>query len=56
MPRFLGVARKRQETRPPEDSSGLADLVVTDLDGHDVRLGSLWADRPAVLVWLRHYG
>jgi len=56
MPSFLGVARKRQETRPPEDASGLADLVVKDLDGNDVRLGSLWEDKPAVLVWLRHYG
>jgi hypothetical protein len=56
MSRFLGVARSRQDTRPPADASGLADLVVKDLDGHDVRLGSLWEDGPAVLVWLRHYG
>lgn len=53
---FLGAARSRQETRQPDDASGLADLVVKDLDGRDVRLGSLWEDRPAVLVWLRHYG
>ena len=32
------------------------DLVCLDLDGNEVRLGSLWEDRPAVLVWLRHYG
>jgi hypothetical protein len=56
VPSFLGASRSRQEARPPEDASGLADLVVTDLDGNDVRLGSLWEDRPAVLVWLRHYG
>ena len=53
---LLGVSARRRETRPPADASALADLVVKDLDGHDVRLGSLWEDRPAVLVWLRHYG
>lgn len=56
MPRILGVSSRRQEVQPPADASGLADLVVRDLDGNDVRLGSLWEDRPAVLVWLRHYG
>jgi hypothetical protein len=56
MPRILGIAGSRQEVRPPEDASGLADVVVKDLDGNDVRLGSLWEDQPAVVVWLRHYG
>jgi hypothetical protein len=56
VPSFLGASRSRQEARPPEDASGLADLVVQDLDGNEVRLGSLWEDGPAVLVWLRHYG
>ena len=56
MASFLGVSRRRQKTRAPEDASGLADLVVKDLDGAEVRLGSLWEDGPAVLVWLRHYG
>jgi hypothetical protein len=56
MPSFLGAARSRLETHPPDDATGLADLVVKDLDGNDVRLGSLWEDGPAVLVWLRHYG
>jgi hypothetical protein len=56
MARLLGVSLRRQEARPPSDASGLADLVVKDLEGNDVRLASLWEDRPAVLVWLRHYG
>jgi hypothetical protein len=56
MARILGASLRSQKTRPPEDASGLADLVVMDLEGEDVRLGSLWEDRPAVLVWLRHYG
>jgi hypothetical protein len=38
------------------DQSGLADVVLQDASGHDVRLGSLWEERPAVLVFLRHYG
>ena len=34
----------------------LADIVLPDQDGNDVRLGDLWAERPVALVWLRHYG
>lgn len=37
-------------------SSRLADLVLPDSEGHDVRLGSLWTERPAVIAFLRHYG
>ncbi len=36
--------------------SGLADCRVSDLSGAPVRLGDEWRDRPAVVVWLRHYG
>jgi hypothetical protein len=56
MRRLLGAAVKRQKTRPPEDAGALADLVVKDLDGKEVRLGSFWEEGPAVLVFLRHYG
>jgi hypothetical protein len=38
------------------DVDELADIVLPDHDGNDVRLGDLWRDRPAALVWLRHYG
>ena len=41
---------------PPATADGLADIVLPDQDCHDVRLGDLWSDRPAALVWLRHYG
>lgn len=37
-------------------SSKLADITLPDVDGRPVRLGSLWADSPAVVVFLRHYG
>jgi len=34
----------------------LANAGVKDVEGRDVRLGELWRDRPAVLVFVRHYG
>ncbi len=34
----------------------LAKLPVLDADGRTVELGSLWRDRTAVLVFLRHFG
>ena len=42
--------------RPPSTADGLADIVLPDHEGHDVRLGELWSEQPAALVWLRHYG
>ena len=41
---------------PASLSSRLAPIVLPDCDGHDVALGSLWRDRPAVIIFLRHYG
>jgi peroxiredoxin len=32
------------------------DVEVMDDQGRTVRLSSLWADRPVVLAFLRHYG
>ena len=37
-------------------SESLADVVLPDADGRDVRLGSLWGKGPALIVFLRHYG
>ena len=37
-------------------SGRLAPITLPDVDGKPVQLGSLWADRPAVIVFLRHYG
>jgi hypothetical protein len=36
--------------------SGLAACRVIALSGEAVRLGDEWRDRPAVVVWLRHFG
>jgi hypothetical protein len=32
------------------------DPVVLDAGGGEVRLSATWASRPAVLVFLRHFG
>lgn len=37
-------------------ADALADLVLRDHEDRETRLGDLWDDRPAVVVWLRHYG
>ena len=37
-------------------SAAIEDYEVLDVNGEPVRLGSLWEEGPAVIVWLRHYG
>ena len=56
MRKLLRASPSRQQTNPPASADDLAELTVKDLDGNDVRLGDVWSERPAVLVWLRHYG
>jgi hypothetical protein len=34
----------------------LAGIVLPDANRHPVQLDSLWANNPAVVVFLRHYG
>lgn len=36
--------------------SALAGITLPDHAGRQVTLGDLWSERPAALVWLRHYG
>lgn len=43
-------------TPHPRLAEALADITLPAADGTRVRLGSLWEDRPAVLVHLRHFG
>jgi hypothetical protein len=50
------MSSDRQHTRAPERADALAELVLLDHDGREVRLGDLWSERPVALVWLRHYG
>lgn len=57
MPRLPKLpSMRRQSTNPPERADDLADFVLQDSRGDDHRLGDLWSDGPAVVVWLRHYG
>ncbi len=37
-------------------AAALADIVLPDTDGEEVRLASLWKEGTAVLIFLRHYG
>jgi hypothetical protein len=53
---MLGTAKHRQEAKAPSDAEELGGIVLKDVRGEEVRLGELWRDRPAVLVFLRHYG
>jgi hypothetical protein len=34
----------------------LRAAVVRDTDGRERQLGELWAARPALLLWVRHFG
>ncbi len=34
----------------------LASLTLLDADERPIVLGELWAQRPVILVWLRHFG
>jgi hypothetical protein len=38
------------------DVARLAAIALEDAGGERRRLGSLWAERRAVLVFLRHFG
>jgi len=40
----------------PSYSSRLAHIVLPDVNGNKIQLGSLWKNQPAVVVFLRHYG
>jgi len=40
----------------PGDEPSLAGVEVQELDGSRLRLGALWSERAALLVFLRHFG
>ena len=52
----LGIALRRGRGSAPDTAAALAEVVLRDHTGADVRLGSVWAERPAVLAFLRHFG
>jgi hypothetical protein len=52
----LDAAPYPQQTRPPAQATELENIVLRDHLGTPVRLGDLWRERPAALIFLRHYG
>lgn len=38
------------------DAAALGRITLRDADRAPHRLGDLWAERPVVLVFLRHFG
>ena len=41
---------------PGNVATDLAPLTVTDDAGRAVTLGSLWAERPVILIFVRQFG
>ena len=37
-------------------AESLGPIEVLDLEGEKVQLGEVWRDKPAVLVFIRHFG
>ena len=46
----------KPETAAMSLAASLAPITLPDVDGKPVQLGSLWTDKPAVVVFLRHWG
>lgn len=42
--------------RPMKVSTQLAEATMLTLKGKSRRFDTLYAERPAVVFWLRHYG
>jgi peroxiredoxin len=40
----------------PDVGDRAPDAILADLGGREVRLSSLWKDRPAIVVFLRYFG
>jgi hypothetical protein len=39
-----------------EDATGWASLPIQRSDGSTVPIGELWAESPAVIAFVRHFG
>jgi prostamide/prostaglandin F2alpha synthase len=53
---MLDAVRTREQPAAPEHIDALAMITLPDQGGHPVRLGELWREGPAVIVWLRQFG
>ena len=38
------------------DVTALADHILIDPDGNEHRFGDRWSERPALILFLRHFG
>ena len=38
------------------DAAALGEVTLEDASGAPVQVASIWAERPAILVFLRHFG
>lgn len=47
-----------ESEKPPSAAAmkRLGEISVQELDGNWIELRSLWEDRPAAIIFLRHYG
>ena len=54
----VGTLAGRAALRAPMHpvAAALAPLTVLDPAAQPAVVGTLWADRPRVLIWLRHFG
>ena len=41
---------------PDSISARLASITLPDTEDQQIRLGSLWETKPAIIVFLRHWG
>jgi hypothetical protein len=53
---MFGIDLKGTKTSPPSRADRLGKITLPDHTGRDVKVSSLWAEGPAVVVFLRHYG
>lgn len=51
-----GPSRTRWETLPVQVGDPAPDLELATSEGERIRLSSLWNDRPALLLFWRHFG
>jgi peroxiredoxin len=51
-----GPTRLRWTTLPPQVGDRAPDAALPDHEGNDVALSSLWAERPLLVLFWRHFG
>lgn len=51
-----GPTRTRFEALPPQAGDAAPDLTLPDTSGEPRRLSDYWAHRPALVIFMRHFG